>query len=97
MLGGSTGEGARFARLTAKVPARRVPQVIERLIAMYVERRNEGETADHFFGRLDVAEGHSLLADLERITAQDAVPTDFIDLGEAAEFAPEVLDGECSA
>ena len=26
----------------------------------------------------------------------DLVATDFIDLGEAAEFAPEVMDGECS-
>jgi hypothetical protein len=27
----------------------------------------------------------------------DAVPADFVDLGEAQEFAPVVLDGECSA
>jgi hypothetical protein len=37
------------------------------------------------------------LADLERLAKEDAVPTDFVDLAEAAEFAPEVMDGECSA
>ena len=37
-----------------------------------------------------------VLADLERLEAGDAAPADFIDLGEAAEFAPEVMDGECA-
>ena len=37
------------------------------------------------------------LADLERLTAADAAPDDFIDLGEAQAFAPVVLEGECSA
>ena len=37
------------------------------------------------------------LADLERLTPEDAVPDDFIDLGEDAEFTPEVMDGECSS
>jgi hypothetical protein len=31
------------------------------------------------------------------MTADDAAPTDFVDLAETAEFAPEVMDGECSA
>ena len=39
----------------------------------------------------------AVLADLERLAPEDALPADFIDLGEDAEFAPEVLDGECSA
>jgi hypothetical protein len=34
---------------------------------------------------------------LERITVEDAAPDDFIDLAEAGEFAPVVMDGECSA
>ena len=32
----------------------------------------------------------------ERLQPGDAVPADFIDLGEAAEFAPEVMEGECA-
>jgi hypothetical protein len=27
----------------------------------------------------------------------DAVPADFIDLGEDTEFVPEVMDGECAS
>jgi hypothetical protein len=37
------------------------------------------------------------LADLQRLTVADAVPLDFVDLAETAEFAPEVMEGECSA
>jgi hypothetical protein len=31
------------------------------------------------------------------MTAEDAVPLDFVDLAETGEFAPEVMEGECSA
>ena len=41
--------------------------------------------------------GEILAADLERLQPGDAVPADFIDLAEANEFAPEIMDGECSA
>jgi len=33
----------------------------------------------------------------EPLRPGDAVAADFIDLAEATEFAPEVMDGECSA
>ena len=97
MIGGGTTDGARFARLTAKVPARRIADVVDRLIAMYARERQPGESADAFFARVDVTHARAELADLERLTAADAVPADFVDLGEADAFAPVVLDGECSA
>jgi len=97
MIGGSANDGGRFARLTAKVPARRIPEVVDRLIELYAKQRRAGETAEEFFGRLDAVDIKPVLADLERMTAEDALPADFVDLGEVAEFAPEVMDGECSA
>ena len=39
----------------------------------------------------------ALLADLESLTTDTASPEDFVDLGEVHAFAPETLDGECSA
>jgi hypothetical protein len=39
----------------------------------------------------------SALADLERITERDALPSDYVDLAEEQEFAPVVMEGECSA
>jgi sulfite reductase beta subunit-like hemoprotein len=95
--GGATAQGATFARTAAKVPARRVPETLERLIAFYERERADGESAPAFFQRVDLARVTAEIHDLQRLTEADAVPLDFIDLAETGEFAPEVMDGECSA
>jgi sulfite reductase (NADPH) hemoprotein beta-component len=95
--GGATDTGASFGRLAAKIPARRIPQALERLIDLYDRERNEGESAFDYFARVDLDVVKARLADLERLQPGDAVPADFIDLAEASEFAPEIMDGECSA
>jgi sulfite reductase (NADPH) hemoprotein beta-component len=95
--GGGVEIGGQFGRLAAKVPARRMPQVVERLIDMYGKERKPGESANEFFGRVKVERVKYVLSDLEKLTAADAVPEDFVDLAEAGEFAPVVMDGECSA
>ena len=97
MVGGALhGAGASFARLAAKVPVRRLPEVVVRLVALYRAERSPGETATAFFCRIDVARVKAALADLERLTAADAVALDFVDLGEEREFTPEVMEGECA-
>ena len=95
--GGATESGANFARLAAKVPARRLPEVVERLIDLYAREKRTGESATDFFGRVEVERVRLALVPLEQFTAADAVPEDYIDLAEAGEFAPVVMDGECSA
>ena len=98
MVGGGVHDrGASFGRLAAKIPARRAPQAVERLIDLYAAGRQPGETATAYFGRVDLDTVKRRLADLETLRPGDAVPADFIDLGEATEFVPEVMDGECSA
>jgi sulfite reductase beta subunit-like hemoprotein len=98
MVGGAVHEnGASFGRLAAKIPARRIPEAVERLIALYDRERRDGESATMFFGRVEVDAVRLELADLEALRPGDAVAADFIDLGDDAEFAPEILDGECSA
>ena len=98
MLGGGVEkDGAHFGRIAAKVPARRVPEAVERLIALYGQERRAGETAAAFFRRVDAALVSRTLADLEKITAEDAAPEDFVDLGESHEFVVETMGGECSA
>jgi sulfite reductase beta subunit-like hemoprotein len=98
MLGGGAGQdAASFGRLTAKIPARRVPEAVDRLLRLYEEERTDGETAPAFFHRVEPARARKALADLESMTADDALPADFIDPGEDHAFSPEVMDGECSA
>jgi sulfite reductase (NADPH) hemoprotein beta-component len=98
MLGGGVSDdGARFGRLAAKVPARRVPEALDRLFALYNSDRNEGESARSWFGRVELARVKAALADLEALSAEGALPDDFVDLGDAGEFKVETQAGECSA
>ncbi len=98
MVGGAATErGASFARTAAKIPARRVPEAVERLIAFYQREKDEGESAPSFFQRMDIQRVSGELLDLQHLTVADAVPDDFVDLAETTAFAPEIMDGECSA
>ena len=98
MVGGAVDDqGASFGRIAAKVPARRMPEVLERLIAVYRAERRADESATAFFKRVELARVKEAIADLERLTPEDAVPADFVDLGEVTEFKVEAMDGECSA
>jgi sulfite reductase (NADPH) hemoprotein beta-component len=95
--GGATPQGAAFGRIAAKVPARRITDVVERLIAIYVRDREADESATTFFARVELDRVRIELADLERLSPADASHADFIDLGDSEAFAPVVMDGECSA
>ncbi len=98
MLGGGVDEnGAQFGRISAKVPARRMTQVVDRLLGLYRDEKQDGEKPEAFFRRVDAAKVKALLLDLETMTVADAVPQDFIDLAEDREFVPEIMDGECAS
>jgi sulfite reductase (NADPH) hemoprotein beta-component len=95
--GGADGEGASFGRVAAKIPARRAPEAVDRLVDLYQAERRNGERLADFYRRADLARVKDVLSDLERLTDAEARPEDFIDLAEDHEFTPEVMDGECSA
>src|SRR4249919_3119791 len=50
--GGTEHGGASFGRLASKIPARRIPEAVDRLIEMYGREKQEGESATAFFGRV---------------------------------------------
>jgi sulfite reductase (NADPH) hemoprotein beta-component len=95
--GGPEGDGVRFARLAAKIPARRMTEALERLLELYAIDRMPEETATAFFQRVDLARVKQVLSDLEQMTADSTSPDDFVDLAETGEFNPEIQEGECSA
>jgi len=94
--GGIDAERTTFARLSAKVPARRAPHALERLVRLYAAEKAEGETALQFFRRLEPSRVKALLADLETLTGETATPDDYIDLAETTAFRPETTEGECA-
>jgi sulfite reductase beta subunit-like hemoprotein len=92
--GGDLGASqARFGRMLAKVPARRAPDVIERLVRLYEAHRTEGESITGYLGRVSAADVTTALADLEGELGAE----DFVDLGETASFRPDATEGECAA
>jgi sulfite reductase (NADPH) hemoprotein beta-component len=99
MLGGGVDANgtAHFARTIARIPARRLPEAVSRLIGLYQAERSPEEEAGAFFRRVSPERARSLLADLEALSPESALPEDFIDLGENTEFKIETLEGECSA
>ena len=95
-LGGGFGTTeAAFGRLAAKLPARRVPDAIARLVELY-GREGKSEPIEQFLARLEPARVEALLGDLEAMSANDATPDDFVDLGESKPFAVELQEGECA-
>ena len=98
MLGGGVDDaGAHFGRIAAKLPVRRLPLALERLIALYRSEGRPAEPAQAFFRRVEIDRVQALLADLEILRLEDASPEDFVDVGDDAAFKIETLDGECSA
>jgi sulfite reductase beta subunit-like hemoprotein len=98
LIGGHVHEGgASFGRVVAKIPVRRMPDAVERLLALYKGERTPGESLGPFFQRVPADTAREALRDLELLSPEQAREEDFIDLEEEKEFQPEVLDGECSA
>jgi hypothetical protein len=79
------------------VPARRIPEVVDRLIGLYATEKYDGESADAFFERVSLDRVKSELSDFERMTPEEFTADDFVDPGDTAEFRPDVREGECSA
>ena len=53
--GGAHDRGATFGRLAAKIPARRIPEVVERLIDLYAARAaSRARRRPAFFGRVEL-------------------------------------------
>jgi len=95
--GGVDGTGAHFGRLVGKIPARRIPDAVERLILLYQSERSPNETAGEFLRRVDLPRAKACVEDLEALSLEDATPEDYVDLGEQAEFVPDTQQGECAA
>jgi sulfite reductase (NADPH) hemoprotein beta-component len=94
--GGAAGRVASFGKLAAKIPARRVPEAIERLVALYLAGRSRDEGATQFFARSHACAA-ALLAPLEELRVEDARAEDFVEPGATDEFRPATQEGECAA
>ncbi|MBI2391289.1 MAG: nitrite/sulfite reductase [Deltaproteobacteria bacterium] len=91
--GGVDGDGAYFGRQVVKIVARRVPEAVVKLLALYQSDRAEGETPNAFFRRVDPKRVVAALGDLLAGFAAG----EEADIGETVGFEVAVGQGECAA
>jgi sulfite reductase beta subunit-like hemoprotein len=91
--GGIDSSGARFGRLIGKIPARRLPETLERLLGLIARERGAGERSNDVLARLSTEVITTTLAGLTELAADAAVADDFIDLddGETRRVTGEEL------
>ena len=96
--GGCSDEGtAHFGKVVSKVPVHRLTDAVDRLLDLYRSNREGNEELGAFFRRVPPTMATDALKDLAQLLPNETTDEDFVDLAETHAFAPEVMDGECSA
>jgi sulfite reductase beta subunit-like hemoprotein len=93
--GGIDKYGATFGRQVAKVPARKVPEAVVKLLELYKKERTGEEKALDFFRRVDGKLVKDALAALQ-LDEKTAKPEDYLDNGDDAAFKVAIGQGECA-
>ncbi|MBI4549922.1 MAG: nitrite/sulfite reductase [Candidatus Omnitrophica bacterium] len=98
MIGGGTEEGkAEFGKNFLKVPARRVPEAVKKIIEIYrSERAGDSETLDAFIKRLGADSLKVRLAEFTQLPSFESAPASFMDWGDEAAFNLKAGKGECA-
>lgn len=98
VLGGEwTHNGGSYGLAVGAVPAKRIPQVVERLTGRYVAEREKNESFKAFVQRIGKVQIKSMVDDLTKIPTHDEDPTLYTDWGDNREFTiGDIGVGECA-
>jgi sulfite reductase beta subunit-like hemoprotein len=98
-IGGKAADGdvAFGRRLKSRLPAKRVPDAVERWLRMYEAERNSGETFDTFAERVGNERFEAEIRDLT-MPAEFSLETmqEFIDWNRSSPYKVERGEGECA-
>jgi ferredoxin-nitrite reductase/sulfite reductase (ferredoxin) len=99
LIGGRTAEGfAEFGKPVARMPARRAPEALERVLNVYREDRQGTESFRAFIDRVGTPHFRAALGHFASAVPFDVDPTLYRDLGAESEvFTAEVGVGECAS
>jgi sulfite reductase beta subunit-like hemoprotein len=98
MIGGKVDKaGVTFARPVIRVPARRVPQVVQRILGLFRGGREPGETLPQFLQRIEIEWLHEKLHDLAVEEVQHGEDQFFVDWGASQPFAIGTGQSDCTA
>ncbi|HET9626886.1 MAG TPA: hypothetical protein VFP84_36250 [Kofleriaceae bacterium] len=92
--GGIRDDGASFGRLVTKVPARRAAQTLERLVDFYIAN---GGTGHDFWTAQPLDKLRAVIGELTELRDDEAVESDFVDLGDTTAFEVVSGEGECAS
>ena len=96
-IGGEvTEERTRFAQTVLKLPARRVPEAVARLLAFYRSQRQPEERFSAFVDRAGLDQFRQLLADLTHVTPPSQDMRNFIDWDSTTMYILQRGEGECA-
>lgn len=98
MMGGRISEGeAVFGVPVIKIPAKNVPDAVQRTIASYKKEMFDGESFIEFFDRKGKSHFADLLAPLKNLPSIEQAPRDYTDFGDDEKFSLEDRgQGECA-
>ncbi|OGX28995.1 MAG: hypothetical protein A3B78_04145 [Omnitrophica WOR_2 bacterium RIFCSPHIGHO2_02_FULL_67_20] len=97
LVGGCTAEGqATFGTRLLRLPARRAPEAVKRLMNVYQEQKQPDERFAAFADRVGLESLERALADLADLTEAASQPELFIDVGDTDPFILEAGKGECA-
>jgi sulfite reductase (ferredoxin) len=98
VLGGEwTHNAGSYGLAMGAVPAKRIPEVVERLTGRYVSEREKNESFKTFIQRIGKVQVKNMLDDLTPIPTHDDDPTLYTDWGDNREFTiGDIGVGECA-
>jgi sulfite reductase beta subunit-like hemoprotein len=97
MLGGGFNSGKQhFGEVIGKIPARRVPEAVSRLLRGFLSERNSNESFWGYVDRVGVAQFRDRLRDLTALPSAEQDEDLFVDLGENNAFMAKTGVGECA-
>jgi sulfite reductase (ferredoxin) len=98
VLGGEwTHNAGSYGLAVGAVPAKRIPEVVERLTGRYVAERQKGESFQSFVQRVGKVQIKSMMEDLTRLPTHDEDPSLYTDWGDTREFTiGDMGVGECA-
>ncbi len=107
LLGGEVGKDNALGTVVARVPAKRVVDVILKLVEVYKQERNNGESFAAWIDRVLASKGNGKVKDVNalraiideaaRLPEPDKDPEAYMDYGSDNKFIVRTAKGECAA
>jgi sulfite reductase (ferredoxin) len=107
LLGGSSGENGELGRTIMRIPAKRVIEVILKIIEIYKEEHDKNESLDNWISKIVNGAGlgkvtnlddlKSALSEVANLVSIVEDPDAYRDYGNDSKFVAKTARGECAA